>query len=577
MRPPALVRALNRPFLGDPFVRKDLRGTWWYESFILFRMIYLSLLGGIVLFVLFVGAGGAFRKDDPRTFAGVSWGVFVGVAYLQLVLVELIATLAGSDMIAREVRGRTLEILYLAPYGPGGIVLGKWKACLLLSLPVIMAAVPIMAAGGFFGALEPGTILITTALLVSEAGAASAVALLVSTFTPVAYRALMIVAALQLIRIFGVCVGSLIPGVGAGRVLEVAGWSHAFWMLGGDFVRPVEGTALPRWLACMGGCVVVTVACLLWTRLRVVRLAVPGGRGRGLLQGGTSFDPWRWFVPRGERGIRTANPLVWKELRFHAGGKFRGLSAGWFVVPGVWVGIALYSGVSWFDPEFYVTTFCILSVLFFLTAAGFGAGAFTREREGGRWDELRVTPLSPRQFILAKAAGAAARLLPLFGLIVLSCIPAAAPYLAKRDPAIWTIALPLLAVLLFGGWTAIVGIWFSLTELSTVRAFMMTLLVSGGMLLALPFILCIGWIIGVMVADAVLPGGNVLGNPEFLAWILKATHPVPWFWYLCPGMPSGPLQTLLPFALYVGTYAGLARLMQRRMIRRFVLFADRSP
>jgi hypothetical protein len=141
----------------------------------------------------------------------------------------------------------------------------------------------------------------------------------------------------------------------------------------------------------------------------------------------------RWELPIAQH-IRLQNPIMQRDLR--AKFIFRRLNWWGLLVQGVIMlgASAIYLSMLWFafkEPYAGKTFFPGLTVgiaiAMLLVPTLWGAGAFTREREAGTWEGIRLSLLSPLEVILGKQVGAVA-IAP-----VVSCalIPFIWPYVSE--------------------------------------------------------------------------------------------------------------------------------------------------
>lgn len=93
-----------------------------------------------------------------------------------------------------------------------------------------------------------------------------------------------------------------------------------------------------------------------------------------------------------------------------------GLLVGGFIIAGVWIGQLLYAGGGWWFGSPLLIDVSLLSVFVFMQLLGDwravmeGARVFQRDRQNGRWDLLRATPLRETEYVSAKHALALLRL-----------------------------------------------------------------------------------------------------------------------------------------------------------------------
>jgi len=485
----------------DPVMRKEMLGASRHWQTYFFRAFYVAILGFVVWAVW----------GDTRHYGGVSISdlarmgrdLFDAFAWTQLVLVVLGAVVLASDMIGREVRQKTLGVALLTPLGPGRIVVGKWKSCMGYLTLFVLSGVPILSVAVYMGGVSWGTLLEVTALTISAAVVCSAVSIYISCWTRGVYSAFvmsclglvaygffpLLVFALIVLWIYGYGGGD--PGWAPVMIYNpsIAMASTLYGARGGP---PID-VDYP-WLWCSLIQIGVAAIALWLAARRTAKLALLEPKPPALRRIFESIDrflarinPWGITFGGRRRGPYEGNPLLWKELNFRMTGRLRYLTR---IVLGLMLLAAIIirmAGVSIIDDEFYMIAVAATGILLVLVAIGAGSGAFTKEKEEGKWDILLTTPMRGRHFVFGKLAGAATTLAPALVVFLLSCVLPVVAAMGRGETASYIVPF-LLVCGSFVLFVVMSGMFFSLWLANSRRSFGLCLLVVIFLLVLFPFL-----------------------------------------------------------------------------------------
>ncbi len=143
------------------------------------RCAYLGLLIAVVL-VSLVGTDAAGGDLDELTAASTE--LFVGMSYLQLALVALLAPVFTAGAITQEKDSQTYDILLATPLTNGQIVLGTLLSRLFFVFALLLSGIPVFGITQIFGGVALGDIVAVTAVAATTALLTGAFAVAIATF-----------------------------------------------------------------------------------------------------------------------------------------------------------------------------------------------------------------------------------------------------------------------------------------------------------------------------------------------------------------------------------------------------------
>ncbi|MFM8359155.1 MAG: ABC transporter permease subunit, partial [Verrucomicrobiota bacterium] len=390
---------------------------------------------------------------DPRLRLLSGQGIFLGLNKVVALAVWAVVPLLVADGLARERRQGTLGLLFLTPLTARQIVTGKACSQALRALTLIVAAYPVLTIPVLLGGVGWPDVarllliqLAVLALALASGLLASAAArdalparLLAFTLTVAA----SLVFAVLYVGAFTLWQHARPAGPGPPDLPAAFQRNFQQWILRqlwfgrglGLFWR--SGAGGPGWVGLLQAAAVLAAA------LGLAAAAV-GLAGRVLAfswareVAGLPAPAW-WEALRRER------PLPWPPARRPPAQPDP--ARRWFALRGPeraasWVlGAAVGSFLAFSIPGAIplVPNIAVGRVLFLL-AAFLAAGSFRREREGGGWELLLVTPLAPTALLRARLRALLQFLLP----AVLAYLVLAGwgdHQLATRDPGIRALGL----------------------------------------------------------------------------------------------------------------------------------------
>ncbi|MFM7103622.1 MAG: ABC transporter permease subunit [Verrucomicrobiota bacterium] len=390
---------------------------------------------------------------DPRLRLLSGQGIFLGLNKVVALAVWAVVPLLVADGLARERRQGTLGLLFLTPLTARQIVTGKACSQALRALTLIVAAYPVLTIPVLLGGVGWPDVarllliqLAVLALALASGLLASAAArdalparLLAFTLTVAA----SLVFAVLYVGAFTLWQHARPAGPGPPDLPVAFQRNFQQWILRqlwfgrglGLFWR--SGAGGPGWVGLLQAAAVLAAA------LGLAAAAV-GLAGRVLAfswareVAGLPAPAW-WEALRRER------PLPWPPARRPPAQPDP--ARRWFALRGPeraasWVlGAAVGSFLAFSIPGAIplVPNIAVGRVLFLL-AAFLAAGSFRREREGGGWELLLVTPLAPAALLRARLRALLQFLLP----AVLAYLVLAGwgdHQLATRDPGIRALGL----------------------------------------------------------------------------------------------------------------------------------------
>ena len=143
------------------------------------RCAYLGLLIAVVLVTLLsadVGGG------DLDKLTATSTDLFVGMSYLQLALVALLAPIFTAGAITQEKDSQTYDILLATPLTNGQVVLGTLLSRLFFVFALLVSGIPIFGITQIFGGVSIGDIVRSAAIAGVTALLVGSVAVAIATF-----------------------------------------------------------------------------------------------------------------------------------------------------------------------------------------------------------------------------------------------------------------------------------------------------------------------------------------------------------------------------------------------------------
>ncbi len=435
---PVILRWLLRLGPTNPITVRLVQNGSRRTRHMYVRAAYLGVLIIVLLWALIALAPSGAASFSDLAKAGSN--SFKFIAYLQILLICILAPVFMAGAIAQEADPKTWDILLTTPLSAPQIVLGNLFGRLFFILALLFCSLPLFAVTQYYGGVPGGSIFASyliaacAALLVGSAAIALSVSRLVGRRAVFAFYVavisyLAVTWAVDRVYFGGGAVSwmtAINPFLTLHAFLDPTGYPRA---------KPGSFTGARAWFMESPG----TTWCVLSSGLSVLLMAASCVTvrigGFVAVTGGsrsTQTVPWyRKMVGLGAAGsdLRPAravwhNPIAWREAaarnatmgRIAARWSFIAMGAAWAI--GILWGYhagAWGAGPAGHDNFRQILLYTIMGELAVITlvAVNMSATAVSREREDGTLDLLLTTPISPGQYLQGKLAGIVAYLLPL--------------------------------------------------------------------------------------------------------------------------------------------------------------------
>ncbi|MBM4108509.1 MAG: hypothetical protein FJ255_06810 [Phycisphaerae bacterium] len=449
---PPLLRWLLRLGPTNPVAVRIVQNASRRSKHLYIRSAFLALLILVLLWSLI--ARGA---TDYRELAAVGSSSFTLVAYLQIVLICLLAPVFMAGAIAQEASPRTWEILLSTPLTATEIVLGNLFGRLFFILALLLASLPLFALTQYFGGVPGRTILASYGVAASAALLVGAIAIALSVSRLVGKRAVFafyvaVVSYLAITAAIDVMIRAAAGGAGpGGQGVTPMTCLNPFLALAALLNPTTYPAAEPGSLAWPLSWMLETPvrawvlgSALISATLMIVSAAtVRAGGLSTVIRGEGAGAAWhRRLLGMGAASERHRaprhvwhNPIAWREAAARNATLGR-IVARWsfIVLGGAWGVTLLYL--------FHTGTFAVTDFRFALAASiltetaitalvaiNMAGTAVTREREDGTLDLLLTTPITPASYLGGKLRGLIAYLLPMLA-VPIGTLALAALYVA---------------------------------------------------------------------------------------------------------------------------------------------------
>ena len=483
--------------LSGPVALHELVRTRRRSRFILYRLYaYFILIALALCFCVWEVARvdpGARTTIPAREMAAFAASFVVTFLGLQMLLMAVLTPAYTAGVIAEEKDRGTLEFLLATDLNNSEIVLSKLAARLANLLLTLLTGLPILCFLQFFGGMDPLLVLAgfaaTAIMMVGLAGLSvlnsvycrrAHVAIILTLLEVTAY----LVISYTVSRLFvGTGIGvRLIPGlgdfaigdafawIGAGNpltlLLDLAGDAMSGAPIGMSFAVRLGGYGLFHGL--------LALICVTWAsaKLRTIFRKQVYEQAPALRLGksvGKSLRVGRW-------------PMIWKEVVMERGLSFRrfGRAIIAVLVIGSFLPVVLWGSTPGVRNFFALWTRgmgAAVACLLLLCIAVRAATTITGERERQTLDGLLMTPLSASEILFGKWFGCVASIR--WGLLWLGAIWGVGVIGGELHPI--ALLLMMAAWWIYAGVLAELGLWFSLSFESSVRATVLTLLIAIGL------------------------------------------------------------------------------------------------
>lgn len=435
---PAVLRWMLRLGPTNPIVVRLVQGGSTRVRHMLIRTVYLAVLI-VVLAVMLLESQGSLTYQRLALNGAESFQI---AAYLQLVLICVLAPVFMAGAIAQESNPRTWEVLLTTPLSPVQLVLGHLLGRLFFVLVLLFASLPLFAITQYYGGVRGDSIIRSYAVSATAALLVGSIAVAIAVNRIAGQRAVFAfyVAVITYLAITWVIDQQLQPGVPSVTAMTAINPFLALRALLDPTGYPtptdveLQGTgALERFW--MGS----PVAAWFWISsslsLLLVLLSTFGVRNAGSAEGGT---PWyRRVFGLGASGSGTrparavwSNPIAWREASARQATLPRLIARWAFIAAGLLWGIGLiafYHGGAMSHEGFrfaLLATITTEMLVVILVAINLSAVSISREREDGTLDLLLTTPISQTDYLNGKLRGLLSYLLPLVGVPIVTMIAA---------------------------------------------------------------------------------------------------------------------------------------------------------
>ncbi len=395
------------------------------------RTAYLAVLIIVLLWSLLLNASPGSGGASYRELAEAGASSFTVIAYLQIVLICVLAPVFMAGAIAQESNPKTWDILLTTPLSAAQIVLGNLIGRLLFVLALLLASLPLFATTQYFGGVPASSIFVSFLIAGCAAFLVGSIAIALSVSRVVGRRAVFT---------FYVVVVSYLAVTAA--LDSLSGRPGVTWWTGLNpflalraLLNPASyPRAEPGSLSGLAAFFLerpVTAWCTLSAGIGVLLLALSTFTVRaGGLRANTRHTRHTTTADGVVVGSHRAprhvwpNPIAWREAAARNGTFWRILGRWSFVVAGGLGGLvliaALHGGAIGPD-EFRQILLAVVwteSAVITLIAVNMAATAVSREREDGTLDLILTTPITPSMYLSGKLRGLIAYLLPMLAVPV---------------------------------------------------------------------------------------------------------------------------------------------------------------
>jgi ABC-type transport system involved in multi-copper enzyme maturation permease subunit len=442
---PIILRWLLRQGPANPIAVRLVQNASRRAKHMYIRAAYLAVLIVVLLWALLSSTQESLAYQQ---LAQAGAGTFTQIAYLQILLICILAPVFMGGAIAQESSPRTWDILLTTPLTASEIVLGNLLGRLLFIFGLLFCSLPLFALTQYFGGV-PGTAIIASYLIAACAAllvGALAIALAVSRLVGKrAFFAFYIAIVSYLGVTLAIDYWLVASGQGAvnGNGVTYMTALNPFLALKAllnpsTYPRATEGSQLGffnRWMlerpitAFCAGSSLLSVFFMVASTFTV--------RSGGLQTLGTDESGLSWFErifgPRSRNGETDSrhraprpvgvNPISWREASSRNSQPAK-IAARWAFVG---LGFLFAAGLIYayhqgnlshetFQFAIMATVWVELTVIS-LVAIMASATAISKEREDGTLDLLLTTPITASSYLTGKLRGLIAYLLPLL------CVP----------------------------------------------------------------------------------------------------------------------------------------------------------
>jgi ABC-type transport system involved in multi-copper enzyme maturation permease subunit len=403
----------------NPLLSREVRARW--RDGRSFLLVFAFAAGLSLLFTLTYGSNAEVpgKTAAPGSWALLGQSLFSNLAWIQTLAWLLIAPSLTSSAISYERERGWFDSLILSRLLPRQIALGKWSGALLYAALLYGVSLPCVTLILLLGGVSPLQLALVLMLHALCAACGAAVGLASSAWSYRSHVALRSANGLLLIWLIGSFIGATWTGRGT-LAMVARGWGSVptFWELLGR-TNPLlcageisSGSPTQNWPFCFSVLALSTLF-FLWVASyyanrpleeapyiepRVRKKDAPPLQSHGEIP----------LVTK----LKFANPVLDHEVR----SKFRMrqpplvviiveallglLVAGFYLRTLHW---------AWFEPRYRINIWSGLvftgMIVTMMSAAVMGSNGFSREREKGTWESLKLSLLGPGEIIRGKIFG----------------------------------------------------------------------------------------------------------------------------------------------------------------------------
>lgn len=436
---PLILRWLLRLGPANPIAVRLVQNGSRRPRHLYIRATYLAVLIIVLLWLLLIGSGGR-NSLGYRELAEAGARAFTYIAYLQVLLICVLAPVFMGGAIAQEASPRTWEVLLTTPMTASEIVLGNLFGRLFFVLALLFCSLPLFALSQYFGGVPSSAVFASYLVSGGAALLVGALAIALSVSRLVGKRA------------FFVFYVAIVTYLGLTIAIDIALRGNGSGMVNGKGVTLMTGlnpflalyallnpTTYPsapegsqhgilKWMLetpvkfwCIGS-VLLSVA-FMFVSTFTVRLG-----GLQALGADSSGVPWhrRLFGlkprPAGEHRapkVVWTNPIAWREAASRNSSPAKVVLRYVFLAVGLGIGGVILVLFHRGDLTLQSFRFTLLSLVWgelaviALVGINTAATAISKEREDGTLDLLLTTPITAKAYVMGKLRGLVAYLMPL--------------------------------------------------------------------------------------------------------------------------------------------------------------------
>jgi len=399
--------------LGNPLLRRELKGFLRNRTTLVLALVYLAVLGGLITWMW--PAEGIFSLASQA-----SRSILLVLTVTQLLLVVLYAPAFAASAITIEKEQNTYDLLFASLLRPRQIVSGKLGSAITVLLVFVALSFPVFATCFFLGAVSLRETVLVYLVIVTSAVVFGLLGLCVSAVVTSSQTALVATYLLLL----GITAGPWIPFLLLRQVIWLAPAMYGVRALSpvaamASIFVPDPPTAPVGWRVFLVFSLLAAVVMLVFllgsVYLRRTRPPRAHGRAiddpRELMKRRLRFPFYLIDPMRRRRNIPDwINPVFAKEMRSRAFGGGIWIFRSAYLCFAVSLSLmALVAGNMVGESPDVIRVVALLFQLglVVLVVPSLTAGAITQERERSALDLLRLSRIGPSTFLAGKLEVAA--------------------------------------------------------------------------------------------------------------------------------------------------------------------------